>query len=100
MIVIALCVLLCCNAAVALFQCQSTLDVYNAHVNVGNFTGAAALTFADNVTYFIPGSRPQCPYCDTYRGRARVVSLFVDGFLGHFASKPEFCSVKVAFHQA
>jgi hypothetical protein len=66
------------------FQCQQTIDVYNSHVNVGNFTGAADLTFNPNVTYIIPGSQPDCPYCRVYVGKSDVVSLFVNGFLGHF----------------
>lgn len=60
------------------------INTYNNHVNVGNFTGAAALTFTDNVTYIIPGPPVACPYCATYNGKAAVISLFVDGFLGHF----------------
>lgn len=32
------------------FVCQSVVDTYNAHVNVGNFTGAAELTFDPSVT--------------------------------------------------
>jgi len=66
------------------FVCQQTIDTYNSHVNVGNFTGAADLTFNSNVTYIIPGSQPDCPYCYIYVGKDQVVSLFVDGFLGHF----------------
>ena len=43
------------------FQCQSMVELYNAHVNVGNFSGAAALTLAPTVQYTIPG--PGLPYC-------------------------------------
>ena len=60
------------------------IDTYNAHVNVGNFTGAAALTFTDNVVYIIPGTAPECPYCAVYSGKDAVIGLFVNGFLGHF----------------
>lgn len=63
---------------------RQIINTYNAHVNTGNFTGAAALTFDENVRYIIPGTQPQCPYCTTYEGKAAVISLFVDGFLGHF----------------
>jgi hypothetical protein len=65
------------------FVCQDTIDFYNSHVNVGNFTGAS-LTFSDDVVYVIPGNASYCPYCDVYVGKSRVISLFVDGFLGHF----------------
>lgn len=88
--------LLLAVACAAAFRCQQVrsaadprltlqiINTYNAHVNTGNFTGAAALTFAENVRYIIPGTQPQCPYCTTYEGKAAVISLFVDGFLGHF----------------
>eukprot|EP01121_Diplochlamys_sp_Union-15-3_P016671 TRINITY_DN5723_c0_g1_i1.p1 TRINITY_DN5723_c0_g1~~TRINITY_DN5723_c0_g1_i1.p1 ORF type:complete len:363 (+),score=51.62 TRINITY_DN5723_c0_g1_i1:20-1108(+) len=69
---------------VSTFICQATIDTYNAHVNVGNFTGAATLTFDPSVRYIIPGPKSDCPYCDIYEGKDRVISLFVDGFLGHF----------------
>lgn len=37
------------------FVCQNMVEMYNAHVNVGNFSGAAALTLTPNVKYTIPG---------------------------------------------
>lgn len=58
------------------------IDTYNLHVNTGNFTGAAALTFTDTVRYIIPGTAPECPYCGVYDGKDQVISLFVNGFLG------------------
>eukprot|EP00698_Gefionella_okellyi_P003790 TRINITY_DN13523_c0_g1_i1.p1 TRINITY_DN13523_c0_g1~~TRINITY_DN13523_c0_g1_i1.p1 ORF type:complete len:445 (-),score=107.27 TRINITY_DN13523_c0_g1_i1:51-1355(-) len=66
------------------FICQTTINTYNNHVNVGNFSGAAALTFNTNVKYIIPGTAPACPYCGVYLGAQQVISLFVNGFLGHF----------------
>eukprot|EP00294_Goniomonas_avonlea_P000900 CAMPEP_0114561282 /NCGR_PEP_ID=MMETSP0114-20121206/11920_1 /TAXON_ID=31324 /ORGANISM="Goniomonas sp, Strain m" /LENGTH=529 /DNA_ID=CAMNT_0001746905 /DNA_START=14 /DNA_END=1601 /DNA_ORIENTATION=- len=66
------------------FQCQTTIDTYNQWVNVGQFQKAAQLTFSPSVRYIIPGPPGLCPYCGTYRGSDAVVSLFVDGFLGHF----------------
>jgi hypothetical protein len=68
------------------FACQSTINTYNQYVNIGQFEMAANLTFTDDVRYVIPGPAnvSLCPYCNTYDGKAAVVSLFVDGFLGHF----------------
>jgi hypothetical protein len=66
------------------FVCQKTIDTYNEFVNVGNFQAAANLTFTDDVRYVIPGPVSLCPYCNTYNGKQAVISLFVDGFLGHF----------------
>ena len=61
---------------------SQVIDTYNLHVNTGNFTGAAALTFTDTVRYIIPGTAPECPYCGVYNGKDQVISLFVNGFLG------------------
>eukprot|EP00823_Brevimastigomonas_motovehiculus_P003898 TRINITY_DN2463_c0_g1_i1.p1 TRINITY_DN2463_c0_g1~~TRINITY_DN2463_c0_g1_i1.p1 ORF type:complete len:449 (+),score=86.46 TRINITY_DN2463_c0_g1_i1:46-1392(+) len=65
------------------FRCQATIDEYNKNVNIGNFLGATA-TFTDSVKYIIPGDHRFCAYCQTYDGKDRVVSLFTEGFLGHF----------------
>lgn len=72
-------------AASSNFLCQGTINTYNEYVNVGQFETAANLTFTDDVQYIIPGPIDgPCPYCGTYNGKQAVVSLFVDGFLGHF----------------
>ena len=92
---VLLCLLL--STVAFAFVCQNTIDVYNAHVNIGDFTGAATLTFDPRsrrltvhvlllnlLQYIIPGQQPSCPYCTVYSGRDAVVSLFTRGFLGHF----------------
>lgn len=72
------------SAASAPFKCQHTIDLYNSFVNTGNFQAAANQTLTEDVRYIIPGPVKICPYCGLFNGRAEVVGLFVDGFLGHF----------------
>lgn len=73
-----------CTSASSNFLCQTTIDTYNQYVNIGQFQTAANLTLTDDVQYTIPGPTGICPYCGQFNGKAAVIGLFVDGFLGHF----------------